>query len=204
MPVEIIAHRGASIECHENTLEAFRVAMQIGADYFECDVHLSKDGIPVVIHDDEIQGHKVEELLCEELKEHDVPTLEEVLSLGHPVMVELKPQNRQLVKDAVKLTRGKRIKLGSKDAKVMEWVEMDGEGLEHIEIVETMDEVTGHTDHLAVDVQMLTKAYVDQLKENGHKIWVWTVNDLEKARELIEWGVDGLITDDPRKMKAEL
>lgn len=47
----IIAHRGASGHAPENTLEAFELAVREGADAFELDVRLSRDGAPVVMHD---------------------------------------------------------------------------------------------------------------------------------------------------------
>jgi glycerophosphoryl diester phosphodiesterase len=47
----IIAHRGASARAPENTLAAFALAIDAGADGVEFDVRLSKDGVPVVIHD---------------------------------------------------------------------------------------------------------------------------------------------------------
>jgi glycerophosphoryl diester phosphodiesterase len=47
----IIGHRGASGETPENTLAAFELALGQGADGIEFDVHLSADGVPVVIHD---------------------------------------------------------------------------------------------------------------------------------------------------------
>ncbi len=47
----LIAHRGASLEAPENTLPAFQRAADIGVDAFELDLHLSADGVPVVIHD---------------------------------------------------------------------------------------------------------------------------------------------------------
>ncbi len=47
----IIAHRGASSAAPENTLAAFELAITEGADGIELDVHLSSDGVPVVIHD---------------------------------------------------------------------------------------------------------------------------------------------------------
>ncbi len=48
------AHRGASRVAPENTLAAFRRAEQAGADGLEFDVHLSRDGVPVVIHDESL------------------------------------------------------------------------------------------------------------------------------------------------------
>ncbi|RCK78515.1 MAG: Glycerophosphoryl diester phosphodiesterase [Candidatus Ozemobacter sibiricus] len=51
-----IAHRGARSLAPENTLPAFRIAIaRCGADMIELDVHLSKDGVPVVIHDDTLE-----------------------------------------------------------------------------------------------------------------------------------------------------
>lgn len=50
----IIAHRGASAHAPENTISAFRLAMESGADGIEFDVRLSRDGVPVVIHDPDL------------------------------------------------------------------------------------------------------------------------------------------------------
>ena len=48
----VIAHRGASGRAPENTLQAFELAAADGADAFELDVRLSRDGAPVVMHDE--------------------------------------------------------------------------------------------------------------------------------------------------------
>ena len=50
-----IAHRGASEHAPENTLAAFELALRLGAEAIELDVHLSYDGVPVVIHDRELE-----------------------------------------------------------------------------------------------------------------------------------------------------
>ncbi len=49
--VAIVGHRGASGDAPENTMAAFELALAQGADGIEFDVHLSRDGVPVVIHD---------------------------------------------------------------------------------------------------------------------------------------------------------
>lgn len=48
----VVAHRGASAQAPENTLEAFRLAHEAGADAIELDVHMTADGQLAVIHDD--------------------------------------------------------------------------------------------------------------------------------------------------------
>ncbi len=50
----IIGHRGASAHAPENTLAAFQMAIDSGSDGIEFDVQLSKDGVPVVIHDTDL------------------------------------------------------------------------------------------------------------------------------------------------------
>jgi glycerophosphoryl diester phosphodiesterase len=47
---EIVAHRGVADGVPENTIAAFQRALELGADAFEMDVRLSKDGVPVVFH----------------------------------------------------------------------------------------------------------------------------------------------------------
>lgn len=53
--VEVIGHRGNSDVAPENTLASFEAAFAVGATMVEVDVHLSRDGIPVVIHDDTLE-----------------------------------------------------------------------------------------------------------------------------------------------------
>ena len=50
----IYGHRGASGYAPENTLEAFQLSMDMGAEGFELDVHMSRDGELVVIHDESV------------------------------------------------------------------------------------------------------------------------------------------------------
>ncbi len=101
--LEIVAHRGFSAIAPENTLFAFAAAIERGADSLEFDVQLSRDGVPVVIHDatlDRIGGTPglVREKTLEQLKAIDVgswfdgqfsgeriPTLEEALAAAKPI-----------------------------------------------------------------------------------------------------------------------
>ena len=86
----IYAHRGASVECPENTIPAFQRALQHGAYGIELGVHLSKDEIPVVIHDATVDRTTtgtgaVSEMTLAELRSLDagagssIPTLAHVL-----------------------------------------------------------------------------------------------------------------------------
>jgi len=54
-PPLAIAHRGASAYAYDNTMRAFQVAHQLGADMWEVDVRLTSDGVPVAFHDEDLQ-----------------------------------------------------------------------------------------------------------------------------------------------------
>jgi glycerophosphoryl diester phosphodiesterase len=108
----IVAHRGASLEAPENTLAAFRRAWELGVECVELDVHVTRDGHAVVIHDASTgrtagRDRPVREQTLEEIKQLDaggwkdpayagerIPTLGEVLAAvpsGRTLFVEIKP-----------------------------------------------------------------------------------------------------------------
>jgi glycerophosphoryl diester phosphodiesterase len=73
----IIGHRGASAAAPENTLAAFRKAIEAGADGIEFDVRLSRDGVPVIIHDETLRrtasrSERVGDLTAEEMQNANV------------------------------------------------------------------------------------------------------------------------------------
>ena len=87
-PPLIIAHRGASAVKPENTMAAFREAIAAGADGIEFDVRLTRDGVPVVIHDSTLRrttglSHRIADLTLSELESLNVgvPSLKQLFTL---------------------------------------------------------------------------------------------------------------------------
>lgn len=117
MTPRVVAHRGASRHAPENTLGAMRRALDLGADWIEIDVRLTRDGVPVVLHDATVDrttdGHgpvsahtlaRLRQLNAggwfgPEFALERIPTLEEVLTFtaraGMGAMVELKEPANQ-------------------------------------------------------------------------------------------------------------
>jgi glycerophosphoryl diester phosphodiesterase len=105
----VVAHRGASARCPENTLEAFEAAVSVGADVVELDVRLTADGVPVILHDYDVSRTTegvgmVHDLTLRELKRLDVsggrgpraeiPTLRESLELlAGRVLIDIELKN---------------------------------------------------------------------------------------------------------------
>ncbi|MDF2723266.1 MAG: glycerophosphodiester phosphodiesterase [Paenibacillus sp.] len=106
MTIRGIAHRGFPTRYPENTIASFQAALDASYSHMELDVHLSKDGVPVVIHDQTINRTtngkgKVNDYTVDELKQfkagddgsETIPTLEEVFRLARgkiEILVELK------------------------------------------------------------------------------------------------------------------
>lgn len=111
-PIMVIAHRGFSGAAPENTMASFRKAIDAGSDMLELDVHLSKDGEVVVIHDESVakttngQG-RIVDFTLKELKKLDagswfgpqfsgerIPTLKEVLEVAKgKILVNIEIKN---------------------------------------------------------------------------------------------------------------
>ena len=101
----VAGHRGDCYNCFENTMKAFETAIAAGADMIETDVHLTKDGVLILMHDDKVDRTSngsgyIKDMTYEELLQLNVggktepaivPTLEELLVLltKHDVMLNL-------------------------------------------------------------------------------------------------------------------
>ena len=128
----VMAHRGASGEYPENTMPAFRAAVEAGADYIELDVHCTRDGEVVVVHDDDLSriasdDRKVAEMTFAELEVVDaafnfardgqrcpfrgqgvhVPRLAEVLQscTGLRFVIEFKPRDAPIADATLAVVR---------------------------------------------------------------------------------------------------
>ncbi|CAL9575101.1 glycerophosphodiester phosphodiesterase [Streptomyces sp. enrichment culture] len=97
--VTAVAHRGAPYRFRENTLDSLRAALDLGADAVEIDVRLTRDGVPVLLHDETLKrlwelDRPILALSAEEVRgltEGAVPTLAQALAAteGHRVMLDL-------------------------------------------------------------------------------------------------------------------
>lgn len=108
----VIAHRGASLYAPENTIAAFELAVEMGADAIELDTMLTTDGTPIVIHDQSLErttngsgsvaSKEVAELLLLDAGSmfdarfagEKIPTLEEVFSaVGNKILINVELKN---------------------------------------------------------------------------------------------------------------
>lgn len=214
----VIAHRGASGHAPENTVTAFRLAVEQGADGIEFDVRRSADGRLIVHHDAHLpDGRAIVRTDAADLPSH-VPDLERALDAcaGAWVNLEIKndrrepdfdPDRRVATEVAELLARrsepAQQWLISSFDLATVDAVRAVAPSLATAFLVleassENIDAAVGGG-HTALHpwVQTLDRASVEAARSAGLRVNVWTCNDEARMRELIEWGVDGICTDLP-------
>jgi glycerophosphoryl diester phosphodiesterase len=224
----IIAHRGASLEKPENTLAAFRRALALGVDGIELDVHVTRDGIPVVFHDYDLRRltgtrGRISRKSWEELKRlrvagtDSIPRLVDVLRLTHRqvvVQIEIKAGVPIApVIDAIRRARAAgSVILASFDAGIVSEAAQLGPTIPRMLITEARKTPAALLRQLTacraagVSVnwrRIRSAAWVRYFQDRGHTVWCWTVNDATAARRLAEWGVDALLGDDPALLRGK-
>lgn len=217
---EAIAHRGLHRTVPENTLEAFRLALEAGADAVELDVHATADGVVVVHHDPTVAGTPEDprlrsvptgELSIEQLGSFDVgggaavPRLVEVLDLlrGRArAYVEIKGWGiEELVVRCIRES-GTDCAIHSFDHRAIRRVR----GLAE-EIPRGLLEQTRPADPAAVlraaaardlwpNVRTVDEPLVRAVHAVGGRVIAWTANSPAEWARLAAAGVDGICTDE--------
>lgn len=214
----VYAHRGVSAGFPENTLPAFARALELEVEGIELDVHLSADGVPVVIHDETVDrttdgSGSVANLTAAQLAELDagngepVPTLAQVLDLvaGH-LHVDIEVKAAEAADAALALARARlnlRFAISSFNHDVLRHVRRVDAMAElwpltaavSDEVLETARDLG--SPRIAVYDRMLNEEIMQAVAAAGLGVWVWTVNDPERAAELVRYGAVGICTDDP-------
>jgi glycerophosphoryl diester phosphodiesterase len=219
-----IAHRGFSSKFPENTIEAFENSINI-ADGIELDVQLSKDNQVVVIHDETVDRTTdakgfVKDFTAEELKQLNVPTLEEVLCTPLSYLfinIELKAdiQTKKVSRDflnktleCVKKHKGeKEIVFSSFDLEILSELKKmepgfnvallyDEKALPEYRAKEFAAHAKKlHAGWIAFNQKYLNKTFVARLRDQSVAVGSYVVNDEKRVQELIEWGVTVIFTD---------
>ena len=225
-PVLVIAHRGASAEAPENTLAAFRLAVEQGADFVELDVQESADGEVVVVHDSDLMKvgrspAKIWATSAAELRAVDVgshagpqfagervPTLAEALAAckgGSRVIVELKSygHDQRLEERVVSIVEAAGMEhdcifMSLDHDMIKKMKELRPAWTSGILVAKAIGDITAlEADFLAVEARMATRRFVRRAHRAGQRVYVWTVNDPAWMLAAMSSGVDGLITDRP-------
>jgi glycerophosphoryl diester phosphodiesterase len=220
----VFAHRGGSRIGPENTIAAFDRGLAAGADGLELDVHLSRDGIVCVHHDALLDRTTrargpLKDRTASELAEFDVPPLRAVLA-RYPaigIIIELKDRGPVLAEAVVDEVRqagaSDRVCLGSFSVTALRAaraaapaIATSGARFEvRMALYRSWCGLSpGRVPYQAFQVpetsgatRVVTPRFVELAHKSGIAVQVWTVDEPEDIRRLLEWGVDGIISDRP-------
>jgi glycerophosphoryl diester phosphodiesterase len=224
----LFGHRGApATGLPENSLASFRRALDDGANALESDVHRTSDGHIVVAHDPDVQGLAIRTATLAELQAKDlgqgerVPRLLDVLERFRdvPINVDIKQQGiaAEVVKLLVHRGDAERVLLASfhvAELAVARAARYPGPtGLAKDEVRRltvapwpllkvwrlrgARAQVPKANDRKRFD----TAAFVDRAHAVGIAVDFWTINDVDDARRLVALGADGIMSDDPGRVR---
>jgi glycerophosphoryl diester phosphodiesterase len=215
-----IAHRGASQDALENTLEAFDLAIAQGADMIETDLHLLRDGAIALYHDDEIGGAPVGALDLAELRARlpRAPTLQETLDrcgaripfnleiksppagdyVGLEKLVLREIEERGLLTRTLFSSFSDSVlaKLRELEPKArvgtLVWVRQPGKPIERA--------LNVGAEAVHLHVMLANESAVHDAHAAGLRVNVYTVDDPEVQLRLRGYGVDGIFTNRPAQL----
>ena len=227
--IETIAHRGYVAKGVENSIEALEGATEVGADYVEFDIILTKDNKFVVMHDynlkrlagvnKRVQDMNFNEVVGLTIKQGDftskIPSLEEFVNkakeLNMKLVIELKPHGAEpsnyidILIGEIKRLKLENYKFMSLNSKVMEELETKVPNLETGYVIPLQ---FGNFHHSNIDFFVIEDfSYRDRLVEQARKenkqVFVWTINNPALITKYLQSPADGIITDEPELVKDE-
>jgi glycerophosphoryl diester phosphodiesterase len=217
--VLVIAHRGASGHCPENTIRAIEEAIMLGSDVVEVDLKMTVDGHIVLMHDDFVDRTtngkgRVDHMTMEQIRELDagegekVPLLSEVLERYEESKAKfmLDVGNNGFERRLVELVKsfhfeertifsgvhGALALIKSLEPKLMIAPSFGRASREGVLKAVSMGAEIYNCDHRSISRDLVEMAH-----RSGLQIVVWVVNGIEEMKRMIEMGVDGITTNNP-------
>ncbi len=224
---QIIAHRGGPVYEPENTLTAFRNAIEVGVDWIEMDIQRTQDGVLVVIHDETVDRTtdgtgNVGDLTLEQIRTLDagdgehVPTFEEVIALAREAGVGLLREAKSphlypgIEAEIVEIL----VEGGYVQGTIIQCFEPDSlETMQRIDpniqvcplyglwVLDLSDPRPSEANTLCPMAEMilLNPWMIRQAHAEGRKVFVWFggIEHPVVMRFILALGADGLMVDDP-------
>ena len=224
-----IGHRGAKGYVAENTYESISKAIELGVDGIEIDVFKCASGELVLFHDKnlkELTGESglIENLTTEQLEQflvlgkYKIPTLTDVLKrIEKPLFVNIELKGLNIAQATSKiitdLSKSTSWSLENFIVSSFSWDELEqfrfidkntpvgvlvSKSMSMNEAIEFGKKINAQAIH--PNFKLLNKKTIKKIKNNGFKIYTWTVNDKIDIDLMKELNVDGIISDYPDRI----
>jgi glycerophosphoryl diester phosphodiesterase len=213
----LLGHRGARRYAPENTLAAFDLALDHGADGFEFDVRCTRDRQMIIVHDPKLnrlalRRHTLAQLQqsCRQPAETP-PCLEEVLDRYRNRFLNIEVKVRGIepvVAAAVRRVRPKHYFVSSFLPSVVRRLHALDSSLALGTLAQTRWQLRRWrllpVSYVVPHYRLLTRRLVEKLHAAGRKVVTWTVNDPRQMLRAADLGVDAIISDDTKLLVETL
>ena len=208
----LLGHRGAraSLYVPENTLASYELCLQHGCDGFEFDVRLSADGQAVICHDATIRGMKIENTASKSL---ELPTLSQVLQqFAHRAFLDIELKVPGLERKTLNALSShppqKEFVVSSFLPAVLTTIHDLDPSVPLGLLCDTRAQVKSWRDFPAQWIipryDLAKRELIQQIHDAGKRAMLWTVNSAASMRQLAEWGVDAIISDETERLVTAL
>jgi glycerophosphoryl diester phosphodiesterase len=203
----VLGHRGARAvrSIPENTFASFDRALADGCDGFEFDVRLTGDGQAVVCHDPKVGGVEIARATEQELA--GLPRFEDVLErYQETAFLDIELKVLGLEKITMGLLRSclpwRGLVVSSFLPEALRVLRKHDATVPLGLICETRSQLEQWrglpVDYVIPRFSLLNRRLLGEMKDAGKKVMVWTVNTSAGMRRYAKWGVEGIISDDPK------
>jgi len=223
----VVAHRGASgLVEHENTIEAFQKAIDVGSDAIETDIRITLDGQIVVFHDESINGQSLKTLTYLELLSisnkigFHIPTLEEALIfVKGKILIDIEFKEAGYEKEVIDIIHkylsndefyvrsffdDVLIKIKKIDSKIITILLLGFDKPKNVfltrlsELFPLFRIIKTNCDMVSPYYRLLILGFIFRMRILKKPVSVWTVNDENMMRKLlIKKKVDAIVTNYP-------
>ncbi|HET9839764.1 MAG TPA: glycerophosphodiester phosphodiesterase [Candidatus Angelobacter sp.] len=208
----LLGHRGARLYAPENTITAFELALEHGADGFEFDVRCTRTKESIVCHDARykrlaVRKHTFDQIRASCSPGDQPPCLEDVLErYGGAAFLNIEVKVRGMEEVVWQAVRRLPPKRGYFISSFLPSVVRRLHALDRNLILGAVSKSYWHlrrwkalpVQYVVPHYNLLTPKLIETLHAAGKTVVTWTVNDQEKMRRAAEMGVDGIISDDTR------
>jgi glycerophosphoryl diester phosphodiesterase len=217
-PPITFAHRGARVECPENTIAAFRRGLELGASGLETDAWLSADGEVVLVHDDTVgrslRRQKVRASTAADLAQYGVPTLAELYeTLGTDYELSIDAEHAEVVEPMIAVAErygaASRLWLCAPDAELLfEFAGRSDVKLVHSTHKGRIEQLERHARELQVHGIAAMNFHRTEWKAGlvalFHRFDVlafgWDAQEIRHLHALFDIGIDAVYCDRPERM----
>jgi glycerophosphoryl diester phosphodiesterase len=227
--IVVVAHRGYARAAPENSMSAFRMAIEVGADVIELDVQETSDGVIVALHDRDLMRlagdpRAIADLSFAEVRKLDIArrtgaefvgeriaTLDEVIALARgriKLQIELKyyKQDHGLAEKVADLIRREAFEedceVSSLNYEALIKAKARNPRLKLVALITYAVGDPGRLDvaGLSVNTKVLSDRLIKVARARGKRLYAWTVDEPREMMRLIERGVGGIVTNSPEEL----